>query len=1123
MASLFKKINSVASAVSTVKSVSNAVNSVAGGNLQGTAFNSALSSRNTNDAINAISGFGGQLANNALGSGGLSSALGLVSSLTGSSGALGGLISGGGFGGALGGLLGSNNLGILNNPIRVLERTAGEIFDADGGRFEEMRTLVSKLSELNAFDSFIKNIGVDLRDPLSKLGTSASRIPNPLREFSSYNYKIQLGILSNQEYNNPESYRSVGFANYIIKSTGGDLGKRVQVDQEVSSSSPGHAEYFIDNLTYDAVVAPNPKTGVTLGTVFSFTVVEPYSMGNFIEALTVAAATANNGAGYDNYFSAPFCLKIDFTGFVDGEAPEQINGSLAPIYLPMLITDIDMSVNGQGTVYECSGVAYNELGLADHMNKLYTQVHSAGSFAHTVLQTGDKSLTAGLNKRIEKLEDAEIIPGYDRFIICFPQEKDSIKNYLQSGSQAPEEKDAAQTFVEQRGTQETADELEQQGENFNNQEEATKNKQIKPVTSLFETLLAFAEDEGSMNEIGLSQLLSDASQGGNQDAPSLNGSYQADNPSDVDSDIQAAKDDPCGGEEITPGLVDKNAAALTPGEFSRTYEFNKSEAITTCIEKVLLNTEYCKDNASKDGDENGLRTWFTIESQVYLEEDAQTEADMGRPPCIVVYSVMPYKTTGAKFLKGNQTPKNIGGLKEAAAKEYNYLYTGNNEDVLNFDIVLNTAFMRTVSANYGNASGSNTAGTADVLVVNPEESGATTSGEASDSEDTKEGKPGTKEVGKPSVASATRDKDIRRQVAENFHDILINSPTDLVTAEMQIWGDPFYLPQEIGNYHPARSGSSPNTTEDGTMTYTDGEVLVVVNFRTPFDYEDGGSLAEMPILVPQFSGLYSVISVSNVFNKGQFTQDLRLVRSPLQDKTKITENFVAGMKVGETPSGYKPSAPPNAGMISDFQILAESSSSFIKEVNQAANLLSNAVNSGASISTSIGQLAQQAQSSFSNLASTGSTASQALNNLASSAGSTANQAANAFSSASSALSSFDAGGFASNIPDVSIPGSFGSGSFGLDQASAITNALASAVPAFGQISVDLTSTEGKLAIAGADLQAKFEASFEQYVPPELENKATELAETVQASVQNADLTSSVPVSSDQLIKLTGVA
>ena len=341
----------------------------------------------------------------------------------------------------------------------------------------------------------------------------------------------------------------------------------------------------------------------------------------------------------------------------------------------------------------------------------------------------------------------------------------------------------------------------------------------------------------------------------------------------------------------------------------------------------------------------------------------------------------------------------------------------------------------------------------------------------------------------------TRDKDIRRQVAENFHDILLNTPTDLVTAELSIWGDPFFLPQEIGNFHPARSGSSPSTTEVGTMTYTEGEVFVVVNFRSPFDYEDGGSLVEMPVLVPQFSGLYSVVTVSNMFNKGQFTQDLRLVRIPGQDRTMATENVTGGLKVGDLPLGYSTANVPDASMVNDtLQDIGNAFSSVNSVINQASNLLAQASNSGMNVGK--------------------------LSSIANQASGLVNSAQSSFESASNALSSItSAGANASNALSgltSSLPGSLGSGSFGLDQAAAVTNALVSAVPAFGQVSVDLTSTEGKIAIAGADLAAQLEQSFEQFIPPNIEDKTEQLASALQSSVQNSDITAAVATTVDIL-------
>lgn len=1109
MASLFNKIVKTASTIASVKSITNAVSSRNLGNVAGAVLNAAVTQRNITDQLNSISGFGGSLSSSRLS--GSASQIGMLADLTAGFPQLGKLTN----------ILdkATELQGLIDAPIRIVDRSSAEIFNAAGGRFDVVRKQVENLASLNVYDSYLKNIDIDFSDPIQKSGASKSKIPNPLRSFSSYNYKITMGILSNSEYNNPESYRKLGFEQFIVRSSGGNLKKRTQVDQEVSSPQPGHAEYFIDDFTYDGVVAPNPKTGVTLGTVFTFKVTEPYSMGNFIESLVVAAKTTNGGKGYDSYFTAPFCLRLDFVGFKDmDESTDTIN----PIFLPFMITSMDMSVDGAGSVYECSGVAFNEIGLADHMNQLYTQVHTSGAFAHTVLQTGDKSVTSALNKRVEKLEQSDILPGWDRFIICFPKDSDSINKYLETGLQIAEEATATQTFVEQIGSktdeagfiaQMTAVEKSRY---LNNQRAATARSQVGSSTNLFDTLLAFAEDESEMNEIGKSQLLADASQGGNHEAPSLNGSMQADAVDEQDpdannpnADAQLAKnnsDDPCGGEEVTPGLPDKPSAAMTSAEFSRTYEFNKGEAITTCIEKILLNSEFCKENAVKEGEETGVRTWFRIDTKLYIEENGTTEESMGRPPYVVVFCIIPYKVVEAKFLKGNLTPKNISGLKGVAAKEYNYLYTGNNEDVLDFELTFNTAFMRTAAANFGNAQGADGTGVSDKLVSSPgDKSGATLDRPEGDKNQSDEAKQGTKEVGQVNTADGNKAGDIRKQVAEVFHDALINSPSDLITVDMTIWGDPFFLPQEIGNYSATQGGSSPNSTADGTMKYTTGEVLVVVNFRTPFDYQDGGSQVEMPLMVPQFSGLFSVIAVSNNFSKGQFTQTLSLVRMPGQDKTKVTTNTLNGMKVGDLPAGYESTNIPDASLIQPFQELFENSGTIQKGVNRVSNLLQNGINSKLGVDIDIGALAQKAVSSSLNItsavgsiASAGNNAASALANLSLTANNPANQTAKLFNPSGQ----FDAGAFKGSIPEVKIPGSLGSGSFGTDLSLAINNALVSAVPSFGAISVDFKSVEGQLAILGSDLQKNFDTALGEVKPPEIKDNTEKLRSQLVSVAEN---------------------
>ena len=1098
MASFFntaRKISKVANTIANVNSVTNAVRRGNSRDIASSVLDLATNQRNIENQINGISGFKDSF------------------SLNGVSGNLpAGLASFGTLGGRVSNILGAalELEGIINSPIRLLDRGTQEIYDLTGGRFDTLRKQVENLSQISAFDKFINNNFSDPRDPIKKTGDAKSRIPNPLREFSSYNYKITMGILSNKEYNNPETYRKRGgFETYIIKSTGGELGKRTQVDQETIASPSGHGEYFIDNLEYSGVVAPNPSTGVTLGTTLSFKVVEPFSMGNFVEAITVAARLSNDGKGYESYFNAPFCMRIDFSGWVEEE--QQYGEKLKPIYLPIMITGMEMRVTGQGSEYDVTAVAYNEQALSDHANKLYTQVKAVGTFAHEVLQTGDKSVATSLNKRVEKLEESNVIPGYDRYIICFPKNVDSINNYLETGISKPEEKTGLQAIQEEKGTAELAD-IDNPDIKLNRREETSKNSITKPVTGMFETLLAFASDETQMNEIGKSGLIKESSTGGDQAMGSMKGALQADtadNPNadaaNDELDITEDPDNPCGPETAGhPGLIEKDSATTQPAEFARQYAFSKDEKIVTVIEKVLLSSEFCKESASEDSDENGVRRWFRIDTQTYLEENTVTEKKLGRQPMVFVFAIHPYEADEAKFLAPDEVPKNTTGLRESAAKEYNYLYTGNNEDVLGFDIQFNTAFMRTALGNYGNNAGPDATGTANKKVVKTEQ---TTAGKASNDPQGREqipggvnenksveAKPGVQEITLNPSGNASRDADIRRQIAENFHNILIHQPSDMITAEMRIWGDPFFLPQEIGNHHAKQEGASPNSSSDGTMLYTKGEVFVVVNFRSPFDYQVNGASMEMPLIVPQFSGLFSVIQVTNSFSGGQYTQNLSLVRRVAQDTPATSDN--KGTMAADSTSTYKQKLPDSSS-VTEEQRQSNQGSTTQKKVNETINLLEQGANAIESVGSAISSRAGINASAVSALARTGATAAGALGFL-DNFGKVPAQATQSFFDGNA---KFDANKFKASIPEVNLQSS-GNASF--DLSAAVNQALLVAVPAFGAFQIDNTTPAGKLGLLASELQDEFNMSLGQEPAPVIADATAKLKENI-VQISEVDL------------------
>jgi hypothetical protein len=110
-----------------------------------------------------------------------------------------------------------------------------------------------------------------------------------------------------------------------------------------------------------------------------------------------------------------------------------------------------------------------------------------------------------------------------------------------------------------------------------------------------------------------------------------------------------------------------------------------------------------------------------------------------------------------------------------------------------------------------------------------------------------------------------------------FHDA-ITSGADMLTLDLKIIGDPYFIAQSgQGNYTSTQSSHNLNT--DGSVNYQNGEVDIVVNFRTPVDlnqstglYDFGKSSKSAPVI--QWSGAYQVLNVQNSFAGGQFTQTL---------------------------------------------------------------------------------------------------------------------------------------------------------------------------------------------------------------------------------------------------------
>jgi hypothetical protein len=627
------------------------------------------------------------------------------------------------------------------------------------------------------------------------------------------------------------------------------------------------AEYFIDNVQIDAVVAPNSSTGVSLAHNISFEIIEPYSMGKWIEAIAIAADREN----FKNYVAAPFALKIEFAGWNGIDLFSSPQYVTEPKYIAIRIHKVDFNVSQSGSKYYVQATAYPEFPLSDDINETKTPVNATGRFVHEVLETTSQSITNAINERIEEIENHDIISNYDRFIILFPKEKRGPAAAIEGSLGEPSINDRLtieQDLASRLGTPQGVN-----PEDPNTSAVIAENT-VSSGFPLYQTLKAYANDTNQMNQIGLSEINVETNAGGQVPFPET--------ATVVDDGLR--------------GPVRNNAESSMPDK-SRQFQFTETATITGIIEEVVLNSQWARDKATEIGDDNGIREWFKIETHTYIETDADVETTIGRPPYVYVYSIHPHYPHEYHFLGSQDKPRGVEFLKETVMREYNYIYSGKNEDIMQFDINFDRAFMANAYADFSQLGGSTRSATAAQGVqAGPAE--ATKLSQNGDSGGLESGAQIGQQVNRwrQTNGGLRFDPKTEREVrlAIMLHERLVTSEYDMVKADMTIWGDPYFIPTStLGNFGSPDTTGNPMLADDGTMSYSRNEIMILINFRTPLDYNNSSGLMESSQVVQQFSGLYQVWKVFNSFDQGVFKQELKLIRMRGQSDDATSGNIQA--------------------------------------------------------------------------------------------------------------------------------------------------------------------------------------------------------------------------------------
>jgi hypothetical protein len=657
-------------------------------------------------------------------------------------------------------------------------------------------------------------------------------VPNPMEQFASVNVLWTLAVLTPQQFNNPSSYRTSDFSFAGSSFTDSTTGQKQESsiifssggrgDQYRTKTFYGTPEYFINNFQMNCIIGTNEKTGNSNAIKFSFDIYEPYSMGLLLQSMQNAAVKA----GYLSYLdNTPYVLRMDIQGYNE---LGQVIKSVKPKFFTLKLTSMKFTVNEGGSTYKVEAIPYNHQGFSDAINTTYNDIKISGGPQGNVveaLSTSESSLVAVLNRNEEKLVKEGKIGVPDRYSIQFP--KTSNQWFSSAGNP---------TKINRASLK--PGELNQR--------------------SVAGSQVNYADDKDlPINEIGAASFGFDNKSGGN-------------------ALFKRA------GDQIDQktGLVKRDGMTIDPK--SRAFQFGQGQSLTAIINQIILSSDYAKKAITEKPTPEGYIKWFKLDVQVELLKYDPIVGDYAKK---ITYRVVPYFIHQSIFANPSSAPVGYAELMKQIAKEYQYIYTGQNVDVLKFDININNLFYSGVNPSPENEG----AKTANQDQKGSEKLNSTTQtgkGQAPAAQAAQLGRSRPKRDPKllKSMKGGSGDKTTEQAVAENFQNAFISgNSADMVTVNLEILGDPYWLVDSgLSNYFADVSSPVSQITNDGTMNYESGNVYIYLTFRTPADINEKTGLYDFSIAGKEspFGGIYRVNMCENVYSDGIWKQTLKCLRMP---------------------------------------------------------------------------------------------------------------------------------------------------------------------------------------------------------------------------------------------------
>jgi hypothetical protein len=326
-----------------------------------------------------------------------------------------------------------------------------------------------------------------------------------------------------------------------------------------------------------------------------------------------------------------------------------------------------------------------------------------------------------------------------------------------------------------------------------------------------------------------------------------------------------------------------------------TFNVTSGTSIVDTINLVMRNSDY-------------------IKSQVIDPLSGKEEFPLDKPvkyfrviPSITLLDFDPFRNEFArevtyyiqKYEYFNTKHPNLPKAKPPGpVKQYDYIYTGKNVDIIDLQIDFDTAYHTAVVVNRQNANATNPAtGATD---VNTADKAAKPAGAGTVVPSTH--KPIN---GDATAQSSGADTPQTILVANAMKSIYSSSRGDMLNVKLKIVGDPHFIKQD--DIYAGPSQGDYDVTEQminpGTLSMDGKEIFCLVQFKTPVDMDDATGLTRENAKYRSsgFSGYYKIVTVTSEFKSGQFVQTLELIR--IFDVPDLSDTGVTILEMEEPGAG----------------------------------------------------------------------------------------------------------------------------------------------------------------------------------------------------------------------------